>query len=209
MPEPKSIDPLKPDPAPDATPPLPVRAPLDPYSTQELNISDYLAASNPEPPLTVSTAGSGRTQKLARPKLDEPPIRVQKVDQPSAAAGQTQNRPLGPAAPRPIPWKLPLGLGALVVIGAAAYLVSSRGPAAQPSPPPRPASPQASASGTEIYLEQAKAGDAHAMRMLGVMYYYGLNVPQDREKGLSWYRKAAENGSDAARSELSKIEGGR
>ena len=45
------------------------------------------------------------------------------------------------------------------------------------------------------------------MRMLGVMYYYGLNVPQDREKGLYWYRKAVEKGSDAARSELSKIEG--
>jgi len=47
------------------------------------------------------------------------------------------------------------------------------------------------------------------MRMLGVMYYYGLNVPQDREKGLQWYRKAAEKGSDAARLELAKIEGGR
>jgi hypothetical protein len=57
-----------------------------------------------------------------------------------------------------------------------------------------------------VYLEQAKAGDAHAMRMLGVMYYYGLNVPQDREKGLYWYRKAAERGSDAARIELEKLE---
>jgi TPR repeat protein len=36
------------------------------------------------------------------------------------------------------------------------------------------------------------------MRMLGVMYYYGLNVPQDREKGLYWYRQAAAKGSDVA-----------
>jgi hypothetical protein len=198
------------NPEPDSKSPLPVRAPLDPYSTQELNIADYLDASNPESPLTVSTTGSDRTQKLARPKLEEPPIRVQKVDQPTAAAGQTQNRPFRPEAPsRSIPWKLPLGLSALMVLGAAAYLVFSRGPAAQPLPPPLAASPQASASGAQNYLEQAVAGDAHAMRMLGVMYYYGLNVPQDREKGLSWYRKAAEKGSDAARSELSKIEGGR
>jgi len=42
--------------------------------------------------------------------------------------------------------------------------------------------------------------------MLGVMYYYGLNVPQDREKGLYWYRKAAEKGSDVARGELNKLE---
>jgi TPR repeat protein len=46
------------------------------------------------------------------------------------------------------------------------------------------------------------------MYMLGVMFDQGLNVPQDREKGLYWKRKAAENGSEAARSELSKIEGG-
>jgi TPR repeat protein len=47
------------------------------------------------------------------------------------------------------------------------------------------------------------------MRMLGVYYYNGLNVPQDREKGIYWYRKAAEKGSDAARAELNQIEGGR
>ncbi len=209
MRDPDSIGSMNREPAPDAKSPLPVRAPLDPYSTQELNISDYLDVSSLEPPLTVSTTGSDRTQKLPRPKLDESPIRLQKVDQPTAAAGQTQNRSLGPAIPRPIPWKLPVGLSTLMVIGAAAYLVFSRGPAAQSLPPPSAASAQAPASGAQIYLEQAKAGDAHAMRMLGVMYYYGLDIPQDREKGLYWYRKAAEKGSDAARSELSKIEGGR
>ena len=36
-----------------------------------------------------------------------------------------------------------------------------------------------------------------------------LNVPKDREKGLYYYRMAAEKGSDAARAELSQIEGGR
>jgi TPR repeat protein len=41
------------------------------------------------------------------------------------------------------------------------------------------------------------------------MYYNGLNIPQDREKGLYWLRKAAEKGSVGARAELSQIEGGR
>jgi hypothetical protein len=196
---------MNPDPAPDDTLRLPAGAPPDPYSTQQLNISKYLAASN----VNFPGAGSDQTQKLALPKADEHPIRVQKIDQPAEAAGQTQNRPLSPEAPRPIAWKAPLAFGALIVMGVAVYLVFSWGPAPQP-PPSRPgASPHSASSGVQVYLEQAKAGDAHAMRMLGVMYYYGLNVPQDREKGLYWYRKAAEKGSDAARSELSKIEGGR
>ena len=55
-------------------------------------------------------------------------------------------------------------------------------------------------------MDKAKSGDANAMRMLGAMYYYGLDVPPDRERGLSGYRKAAEAGSDVARAELSRLE---
>ena len=33
-----------------------------------------------------------------------------------------------------------------------------------------------------------------------------LNVPQDREKGLHWYRQAAGKGSAAAQAELTKLE---
>jgi len=58
-------------------------------------------------------------------------------------------------------------------------------------------------------LERAEAGDVHAMRELGACYYNGLMVPRDREKGLFWYRKAAAAGSEAARSELGTLEGGR
>ena len=46
----------------------------------------------------------------------------------------------------------------------------------------------------------------NAMRTLGVMYYNGLNVPQDREKGLYWYRRAAEKGSATAKAELAQLE---
>jgi TPR repeat protein len=96
---------------------------------------------------------------------------------------------------------------------AAAILVITRGTGSQSAVTPTPAAPPSTAKSApdaaQPYLDKAKAGDVYAMRMLGVMYLQGLNVPRDREKGLYWYRKAAENGSAAARAELSKIEGGR
>jgi TPR repeat protein len=145
--------------------------------------------------------------------LDDPPIRVQKVDVPSAAAGQTQGPPMQTEPPRKFGWKLPLAVGAGVVVVAAALLVFTRGTGSQPAATPpsaaRPTTAESVPDAAQAYLDKAKAGDVHAMHMLGVMYYQGLNVPQDREKGLYWKRKAAENGSEAARAELSKIEGGR
>jgi len=210
MPDPESLDPSHSDPAPDATQRLSAGAPADPYSTQRLNISKHLdAAGALKLPLTAPGESPDQTQKLTLPLVDVPPIRVQKQDQPAETAGQTLDLPPQPLAPRTLGWKVPLSLGVLVVLGVAAYLVFSRGPAPQIPPTSVVVLSESGPAGTQIYLEQAKAGDAHAMRMLGVMYFYGLNVPQDREKGLYWYRKAAEKGSDAAKSELSKIEGGR
>jgi hypothetical protein len=149
------------------------------------------------------------TQKLQRPKLDEAPIRVQRVDQPAEAAGQTQQLPLRTEAPKAFAWKLPLaGVGAVVVLSGVAYWVIPRGPVAQPVVASPATKPGSVLTGVQEYQEKAKAGDVNAMRMLGTMYYNGLNVPQDREKGLYWYRKAAEK-SEAARAELSQIEGGR
>ena len=43
-------------------------------------------------------------------------------------------------------------------------------------------------------LERAQAGDAQAQFDLGVMYFYGEGVRQDREKAVYWYCKAAEQG---------------
>jgi TPR repeat protein len=43
------------------------------------------------------------------------------------------------------------------------------------------------------------------MRMLGVLYYNGLSVPQNRAKGLEWYRKAAAAGSKTAQEELGQL----
>ncbi len=55
------------------------------------------------------------------------------------------------------------------------------------------------------YFERADQGDAGAMRMLGTMYYNGLNVRQDRKEGIRWYRKAAAAGSVAARKDLEQL----
>ena len=180
--------------------------PSDPKGTQQLELSKPPeVASTLKLPMSALASLSDQTLKLRRPTADEPPIRVQRLDQLMEAAGQTQNLPVVAKAPSSPPWKVPLALGAFVVLGTAVYLVSSRGPGI-PSPSTAAVRPKPASPGAQLYLEQAKAGDAHAMRMLGVMYYYGLNVPQDREKGLSWYRKAADKGSIAARAELSKLE---
>lgn len=160
--------------------------------------------SEPEAPHPGHEDPPDQTQRLVLPVTGEPPIRTQKLSLPAGTAGQTQMPPPPVKPSRPGRWKLPLAFGGAILLGGGAYLLFTRGPAARPSVAPASV-PEVVAPGAQTYLEQAKAGDAHAMRMLGVMYYYGLNVPQDREKGLYWYRKAVEHGSDAARSELEKL----
>lgn len=208
MSKPESVNPGNPD--PEATVRLTKGEPPDAYSTQRLNIEEHLAASDTLK-LRRHTPEADATQRLERlPPGGEPPLRVAPGGKLAQAEGHTHTPPVVPPDPAIMGWKLPLALGALVVLGAAIYLVFSRGPAT-PSPG-QPVSQPAVAKGelppaVQGYLDQAKAGDAHAMRMLGVMYTYGLDVPQDREKGLYWYRQAAEKGSDAARAELQRLEG--
>jgi len=168
-------------------------------------------ANHPARPAAGDPLKPGATQRLLVPRADEAPIRVQKVDQPAEAAGQTLKVTYRPAQGPPA-WKSPLLLGSLLVLGGAACLALFRA-RNLPAPPP----PQAvGAPRTETIppaakatFEQAGAGDVRAMHMLGLMYYNGLNLPRDREKGLYWLRKAAEGGSAGARVELSQIEGGR
>ena len=171
---------------------------------------------NPEPELNLTMrlpvgerVRPHGTPRLVFPGPDEAPLRVQKVDQPLEAAGQTMKVTFGPAS-KPLRWKVPLILGSLVVLGGGAYLAFFRNSAVPPSPQPKPVpSIESVPPAAQATLEQAKAGDVRAMHMLGLMYYNGLNLPRDREKGLYWLRKAAEKGSVGARAELSQIEGGR
>ena len=57
----------------------------------------------------------------------------------------------------------------------------------------------------QAYYDRADQGDAIAMRMLGTMYYNGLNVQKDHAEGIRWYRKAAAAGSVAARKDLEQL----
>ncbi|MDO4289301.1 MAG: tetratricopeptide repeat protein [Eubacterium sp.] len=45
------------------------------------------------------------------------------------------------------------------------------------------------------YNDLAETGDAEAMLTLGVIYYEGVNIPQDYTKAREWYERAAEAGS--------------
>jgi hypothetical protein len=215
MSDPESHDLSNPEPSPEATLRLTGGHPMGPQSTQRMDIQkDLSPPSNQKLPISEPETDPNQTQRILKPKGDESPIRLQKVHQPAEAEGQTEKTPLPQKARRPFGWMLPVGLGGLVVLGAAAYFVFYREPASQTAPSYLVGTPVAGPAesvppAAQVYLQQAEAGDAHAMRMLGAMYYYGLNVPRDREKGLYWYRKAAEKGSDAARTELNKIEGGR
>lgn len=148
-----------------------------------------------------------QTQKLVLPLTQGAPSPDQTVALPTVGAepGGTP-RKLAPP-PRSRGWKLALLLGGVAVLVGLVFLRSSQGQAVHPAKAAA-AAPEAEIPGpARAYLDQAKAGDANAMRMLGAMYYYGLDVPPDRAKGLYWYRKAAEAGSEVARTELSRLEG--
>ena len=166
--------------------------------TQHLNVSQILAETTLKMPLPDLAVPTEQTQRFERPVLEESPLPLAVEPEPPQpqAAG--------------FPWKLPLALLLLVLAGGggATYLYLNRAPVHK-AVPTRAETPEAVPEGARVYLDQAKAGDANAMRMLGAMFYNGLNVPQDREKGLYWYRQAAEKGSKAAKAELAQLEAAR
>ena len=163
------------------------------------------------PPSPEPVPSPDATQRLPAGLPQDPRSTVKLEALPSVATdpGLTPRPALPPVAEDargPMLRKVLGGFALLAVLGGGAYLLFFREEPVPAHVALAPA-PEAVPPGVQAYLDQAKAGDAHAMRMLGVMYYYGLNVPQDREKGLHWYRQAAEKGSDAAREELAKLEG--
>jgi len=212
MSNPENVDPAKPELSADATQRLTIGVPAAPADSEWLDAPQPLHAdSTLKLPLGVPEPAMDQTQKLVIPRLDEPPIRRLKVDSPAEAAGQILSSPPPPQTPRSIGWKWPAAIGLLVVLGAGAFMVLPRGTGTTPATYSVTAVPATAAvpKDVQILIDQAKAGDTRAMRMLGAYYLHGLNVPKDREKGLYYYRMAAEKGSDAARAELSQIEGGR
>ena len=169
--------------------------------TQQPSVPQIQAESTLKMPLPDLKVPAEQTQRIERPVLGEPSLPLPVWVEPDATVSQAAG----------FPWKLPVALLLLALAGgvAAAYLYLNRSPTRQ-TPPVRALAPEVVPEvvpeGARAYLDQAKAGDANAMRMLGVMYYNGLNVPQDRAKGLYWYRQAAETGSETAKAELAQLE---
>ena len=207
----------------EATQPLMAGEPVAPESTQKLQLpleaTQQLTAGEPTDP--------ARTQRMALPveatvKVAQPLPEADADQAPSRTLlnpgippilVQTSTAPVL-SAPPSFSWKLPAALVGLAGLGIFVYLVLSRLPVPPPSastPSPRPAVAvphpgEVLPASIQGYVDKAQAGDVNAMRMLGAMYYNGLNVPRDPVKGLAWYRKAAEHGSKAARAELDKLE---
>ena len=55
------------------------------------------------------------------------------------------------------------------------------------------------------YYDRAVNGDAGAMRILGHMYYQGLDVPRDIQEGIQWYHRAVAAGSLEAIRDLERL----
>ena len=57
------------------------------------------------------------------------------------------------------------------------------------------------------FLVHAEQGDATAQYKLGVMYNYGLGVPEDEAEAVRWYRLAADQGDAGAQFNLGVMYG--
>ena len=134
--------------------------------------------------------------------------------------------PVKPLGPAPVPmtqqaipagntskvW-IPVAIGILLLVIGGIYFAffrtSLKGTLPLVTLPVQTAEPSLPVpAGMQGTLAQAKAGDSKAMHMLGVSFYYGLNVPQNKDEGLRWMRKAAEAGNEKAKSDLRQMEAG-
>ncbi len=167
-------------------------------------------AHDPNDPSLPPDPDATQVLKTGEPRLqDTQPMRIMpSVPAPEAATTRSQRiaDPLPEArrsparASRPLLWVF--GLLAVAILGGsvAYYFLSAGGEAMAPA--------RARGEVPAVllpYLEKASQGDAGAMRMLGTMYYNGLNVPMDRKEGVKWYRKAAAAGNVAARKDLEQL----
>lgn len=64
-----------------------------------------------------------------------------------------------------------------------------------------------SAGTVEAWRQKAEHGDALAQNVMGMAYTYGLEVPQNHQMSLMWFRRAAEQGHPDAQFNLVRIYG--
>ena len=208
-----AFDPLPEDSAPTRPAPEVKPAVLVPESRQP-NIS---SGEGSAPAVPIPELNPGKTAPIPTKLL--PDTHSQSANAVPGTSSMAKSTPaLAPATPKNPPrgsWKMRLGVVILalhLITGAAIWYLW---PKFRPQPEEArsaatldsvPAAPEAVPSELRSYLEQAKGGDAKAMHLLALMYWNGLNVQQDRVKGLDWYRKSAAAGDKAAQKELSVID---
>jgi len=113
--------------------------------------------------------------------------------------------PAPPARPRQRPWYWAGGIIAVLILAGAALSYLHDRPSADADLTDETIPVKAIPPTLRPYYDRAVTGDASAMRMLGTMYYNGLNVPQNTKEGIRWYRKAAAAGSVAAAKDLEQL----
>ena len=172
------------DPEPGALP-----APRSPRDTQPIP----LLAHPGQPGAADPQATVARPVRGAEAQVPAPP----EPAAPAEASGPGLFRSM------PGPW-LVLGSVALAIVIWAGATILRKHPAAGPGAAPAAAADQPPPP-LRAYYDRASNGDVSAMRMLGTMYYNGLNVPQDMKEGVRWYRKAAAAGSVAAAKDLEQL----
>ncbi len=161
-----------------------------------------LVPESPTPPPELRTlSGEPELSTLAMPGKELRPIKTAEIP-PTLLPGS----PAVPPRKSLVPWLIAGAAVLLLAGGGGAWYLWSRGGAAATKPAEAPA-PEPVPPELRPYLAQAQGGDAKAMHMIALMYWNGLNVRQDRTKGLEWYRKAAAAGSTAAQETLKTIEG--
>ncbi len=215
---------------------MPVHAPLDPTTPIErpASAARHDSAVKPGPPqptkkkfdpASAETKTVGSRSPVALPSVPgypdrqvpvstpEPKFQTHPIEMPVRTASPEYHPMAAPAKPKESASKLwiPAAISILVLVIGGIYfaffrpslkIASPLGNALDQTAEPSLPVP-ASMQGT---LAQAKAGDSKAMHMLGVSFYYGLNVPQNKAEGLRWMRKASGAGNEKARSDLRQME---
>lgn len=160
------------------------------YTTQSLPLNELVPEALRTPP---APRVPEQAITLAMPLRDPLP----ETRQPEFAA----------LLPGPSRSRLPLWLGAAAIVAGLAIwgglsLIPDHSGRVQPDQEtPEPGVPAA----LRPYYDRAMTGDPQSMRMLGTMYYNGLNVHANRQEGIRWFRKAAAAGSVAARKDLEQL----
>ena len=109
------------------------------------------------------------------------------------------------AIPEPRPWLriaffVTGALASVAVLAALVMFFRPQGTAAKALDPVKPVP-----AALQPYEAKAKAGDAAAMRMLGLCYCYGIAAPADWQEGILWLKRAAKAGNGTARTELASM----